>query len=32
VSLRDTRLPGDILKELSRVDRPVHIQVMVSPT
>jgi len=32
VSSRDPGLPEDIAAELSKVDRPVHIQVMISPT
>lgn len=32
VSRRDPGLSEDILKELSKIDRPVHIQVMISPT
>lgn len=32
VSLRNPNLPNDILRELDKVDRPVHIQVMISPT
>ncbi len=31
VSHRDPQLPEDILSELSKIDRPVHIQVLISP-
>jgi glutaredoxin-like protein len=32
ISRRDTGLSKEVLEELSKVDRPVHIQVMISPT
>ena len=32
VGRRDHGLPGDLVAQLARVDRPVHMQVMVSPT
>ncbi len=32
VSRRELNLPKDILIELARVDQPVHIQVLISPT
>ncbi len=32
VSRRNPNLPEEVLSDLSRVDRPVHIQVMISPT
>ena len=32
VSSRDPRLPGEVLAELAKVDQPVHMQVMISPT
>lgn len=32
VSRRDPGLPKEVLNELVKVDRPVHIQVMISPT
>jgi len=32
ISRRDTGLSEDTLKELTKIDRPVHIQVMISPT
>lgn len=32
VSRRDAGLSKEVLTELSRIDQPVHIQVMISPT
>jgi len=32
ISKRDAGLPKDIVNELSKVDKPVHIQVLISPT
>jgi alkyl hydroperoxide reductase subunit AhpF len=32
VSIRKPNLSTDVLSELDKVDRPVHIQVMISPT
>jgi glutaredoxin-like protein len=32
VSRRDPGLPKDVLTELSRIDKPVHIKVLISPT
>jgi glutaredoxin-like protein len=32
VSKRDAGLPKDLLNELSKVDKPVHIKVLISPT
>lgn len=32
VSRRDSNLPGDVLSALARIQKPVHIQVLVSPT
>ena len=32
ISKRDAGLPKDLLDELSKVDKPVHIQVLISPT
>jgi glutaredoxin-like protein len=32
ISRRDSGLPKEVLTELSKVDQPVHIQVMISPT
>jgi glutaredoxin-like protein len=32
VSRRDPGLSKDVLTELSRIDQPVHIQIMISPT
>lgn len=32
VSRRDSDLPGDVLSALARIQKPVHIQVLVSPT
>jgi glutaredoxin-like protein len=32
ISKRDAGLPKDLLNELSKVDKPVHIKVLISPT
>ena len=32
VARRDPRLPGDVKAELAKVDQPVHLQVLISPT
>jgi glutaredoxin-like protein len=32
VSKRDAGLPKELLNELSKVDKPVHIQILISPT
>jgi glutaredoxin-like protein len=32
ISKRDTGLPEELLNELSKVDKPVHIKVLISPT
>lgn len=32
VSRGDPGLPGEVAKELAKLDKPVHIQVMISPT
>jgi alkyl hydroperoxide reductase subunit AhpF len=32
ISRRDPGLSGEVLNELSKVDQPVHMQVMISPT
>jgi glutaredoxin-like protein len=32
ISKRDASLPKEILNELSKVDKPVHIKVLISPT
>jgi glutaredoxin-like protein len=32
VSHRDSGLPKDVLTELSRIDKPVHIKILISPT
>jgi len=32
ISKRDAGLPEEILNELSKIDKPVHIQVLISPT
>ena len=32
VSKRDAGLPKEVLNELSKVDKPVHIQILISPT
>lgn len=32
VARRDPRLPGEVKTELAKVDRPVHLQVLISPT
>ena len=32
VSKRDAGLPEELLNELSKVDKPVHIQILISPT
>jgi alkyl hydroperoxide reductase subunit AhpF len=32
VSKRDSGLPKELLDELSKIDKPVHIQILISPT
>jgi glutaredoxin-like protein len=32
ISKRDAGLPKDLLDELSKIDKPVHIQILISPT